>query len=318
MVARRRRDNLVIAVLAVLAICGGGHAILDAFSAPPPGPSENSALVLIGRSHLAESFATEFIVSYLSATAAQRDRALDFVGDAQRVTLPTTARQVLDPLVVYVSRELTSDGVDVWAVTVSARIVRKNTASVDDSRQYYQVAVAVIEGRLRALALPAAVEPPGRAPELALNYGANCSSDTPFAQVASGFLQALLAGSGDIARYTTSESGITALRPAPFTSIDTTMVKAEDSSCGTNGTTARVLVSVNPKLDGAETPTLSYPLTMIRASGKWQVKAVDSIPSLKFPLSAEALRTPGTTAAPPTSLTKGPTSAAQIPHATQN
>ncbi|MFB8006010.1 conjugal transfer protein [Nocardia sp. NPDC056000] len=321
MAARRRRDNIVVVLLAVLAVFGGGHAIIDAFSDPPPGPSENSTVSLIGRSQLAESFARDFIVTYLSAAAGQQDRILEFVGGAQQATLPTTARQVSDPSVVYVSRELSSGGVDVWGVTVSVRLTRKLGAAVDDSpRQCYQVSVAMIEGRMRALSLPAAVEPPAHGPDLALNYGATCAADTPLAQVAAGFLQALLTGTGDIARYTTPNSGITALRPAPFTAADTATVNSDDSSCGANGSTARVLVSVNPKADGAGTPTLAYPLTMIREAGQWQVSAVDSVPALHLPLTAGSMQSPGGGGAASTTTTtaKGPASAAQVPQATQN
>ncbi len=319
MAARRRRDNMVVVILATLAVFGGGHAILDAFSDPPPGPSENSTVSLIGRSQLAESFARDFIVTYLSASAGQQDRIHEFVGSAQQATLPTAGRPVSDPSVVYVSRELTSGGVDVWGVTVSVRITRRIGAAADDSRQCYQVSVAMVEGRMRALSLPAAVEPPGHGPDLALNYGATCAADTPLAQVAAGFLQALLTGTGDIARYTVPASGIAALRPAPFTSADTAVVNADDATCGASGSTARVLVSVNPKLDGAGTPTLAYPLTMLREAGQWQVKSVDSVPALHLPLTAGAAQSPGGTGAPTTTTTaKGPASAAQVPQATQN
>ncbi|MFF2554726.1 conjugal transfer protein [Nocardia sp. NPDC058058] len=319
MAARRRRDNVVVVVLAILAVFGGGHAIVDAFSQPPSGPSENSTVSLIGRSQLVESFAQEFIVRYLSAAAGQQDRILEFVGGAPQATLPTTGRQVVDPIVVYVSREAASGGVDVWSVTVSIRIVRKTSAIADDSRQCYQVAVAVIEGRLRALSLPAVVEPPSHGPDLALDYRATCAADTPLAQVAAGFLQALLTGTGDIARYTTPNSGIATLRPAPFTSVETTMVNADNSSCGASGSTARILVSVNPKLDGTGTPTLTYPLAMILAAGQWQVRSVDSVPALKLPLTAGSMQSPGGAAAPSTSATsKSPVSAAQVPQATQN
>ncbi|MEV6072942.1 conjugal transfer protein [Nocardia sp. NPDC052001] len=319
MAARRRRDNVVVVILAVLAVFGGGHAIIDAFSDPPPGPSENSTVSLIGRSQLAESFARDFIVTYLSAAAGQQDRIQEFVGSAQQATLPTTGRQVSDPNVVYVSRELTSGGVDVWGVTVSVRLTRKIGAAADDSRQCYQVSVAMVEGRMRALSLPAAIEPPGHGPELALNYGSTCAADTPLAQVAAGFLQALLTGTGDIARYTTPGSGIAALRPAPFTSADTATVNADNSSCGANGSAARVLVSVNPKLDGAASPTLGYPLTMIREAGQWQVKSVDSVPALHLPLTAGSDPSVGVGGTATTTTTaKGPASAAQVPQATQN
>lgn len=74
MAARRRRDNIIVGILAVSAVIGGGHAVFDAFATPPPGPSESSTISLIGRAQLAGSFAREFVVTYLSASAGQQDR----------------------------------------------------------------------------------------------------------------------------------------------------------------------------------------------------------------------------------------------------
>ncbi|WP_327146916.1 conjugal transfer protein [Nocardia sp. NBC_01327] len=316
MAARRRRDNLVIGVLAVLAVIGGGHAVLDAFSTPPPGPSEDSTVSLIARSTLAESFAREFVVVYLSSTAGQQDRILEFVASGQQAALPPTARQVSDPVVVYVTRTLTTSNADIWAVTVSVRIAKK-TGTTDDTRQYYRVAVSVIDGRLRALSLPAAVEPPSPGADLALDYATPCAAETPLAQVASGFLQALLTGTGDIARYTTPDSGISALRPTPFTTAETTTVSADNPGCGTSGSSARVLASVNPKLDGAAAPTLAYPLRMVRAAGQWQVRSVDPVPALRLPLAVDSGQLSNDTAAAPTT-SKAPASTVSIPPATQH
>ncbi|MFE3029259.1 conjugal transfer protein [Nocardia tengchongensis] len=316
MAARRRRDNIVVAILALFAVLGGGHAVLDAFSTPPPGPSESSTISLIGRSQLVESFAREFVAIYLSSTSAQQDRIPEFVSGAQQVVLPTVARQVSDPVVVYASRALRDAGTDVWSVTVSVRIA-KRTGPNDDTRQFYRVGVSVNDGRPRALSLPAAVEPPGRGIDLALGYPTACAPDTPLAQVASGFLQALLTGSGDIARYTTPDSGIAALRPALFTTVETTAVTANDAACGASATNAEVLASVNPKLDGATTPTLAYPLTMVRAAGQWQVRAVDSVPALGLPLNAGVPQPTNGATATPTSPSRLPVSTVQIPPATQ-
>ncbi|MFE3261059.1 conjugal transfer protein [Nocardia sp. NPDC059091] len=315
MSVRRRRENIIVAVLASLAVLGGGHAILDAFSTPPPGPSDSSTISLIGRERLAEWFAREFIVVYLGASAGQQDKIAEFVGGTGQVVLPASARQVVDPTVVYATRSVSNGDIDVWTVTVSVRVA-KRPGSTDDARQFYRVAVSVVGGRLRALSLPAVVEPPAHGSDLVLDYATSCTQGTPLAEVAGGFLQAMLTGSGDITRYVTTDSGISALRPAPFTTVETAAVSADDSGCGATTDRARVLATVNLKTDGGAAPALTYPLTMVREAGQWQVQAMDPVPALRSPLQV-ATDQGRETSPPSASATRPPSSAVRIPPPTQ-
>ncbi|MEV6427494.1 conjugal transfer protein [Nocardia sp. NPDC051463] len=318
MAARRRRDNVLVAVLAVLAALGGGHAIFSMFSSGPPPPSDNTTTAIIGRAQLAGSFAQQFVVTYLTSVAGQQDRIGEYVGAGQQVSLPATARQVADPAVVYVSRTNSTGGLDVWSVTVSVRVAKGATVTPADPRYFYRVAVSLSEGRLRALSIPAVVEAPGRGADLALAYSTPCTSETPLAQVASGFLGAMLANSGEVVRYTTQDAGITALKPAPFTAVDLVSVSADDTSCGVSKTKAQVLATVNPKADGGATATLAYPLSMVRNGGQWQVASIDSVPALSNPLAvvgAQDSRGAGTSSS---TSTAPPTTTVQIPPAKQN
>ncbi|WP_040832480.1 conjugal transfer protein [Nocardia jiangxiensis] len=350
MAARRRRDNVVVAVLAVLAVLGGGRTILGWFSTPPRGPSDDTTTRIIGRSQLAESFARDFVVTYLGASANQQDKIAEYVSAGQQVTLPSAGRQVSDAAVVFAEREITNAQLDVWTVTISARVGKgagtsapastsssstttsaasntgtasNTSASAGSARQYYRVAVSVSAGRVRALTVPAAVEAPGRGSDLALANENSCSADTPFGQVVSGFLTAYLTGTGDLSRYTVPNSGIAAPTPPPFVSVDTVMVAAESSGCGADGaTTARILATVNPKAADGVSPTLAYPLTMILSAGQWQVQRIDPLPPLRNPLSVvvgQATQGPQPQSSPSSSATTTtPSSAVQIPPATQN
>ncbi|MFG3619166.1 conjugal transfer protein [Nocardia sp. NPDC047654] len=316
MAARRRRDNIVVGVLAVLAVLGGGHAILSVFDSPPPPPSDASTTAIIGRAQLAGSFAEQFVVTYLTAVAGQQDRIGEFVGSNQQITLPSSARQVSDPSVAYVSRVVSTGAVDVWSVTVSVRVGKAGAATAPEHRQFYRVAVSVSDGRLRALSMPAVVEPPAKGVDLKLAYGSPCAPDTPLGQVAAGFLNAMLAGNGDVARYTTPDAGLAALKPPPYTAVELTSLTTDDSSCGSGGAKAQVLATVNPKADTGAAATLAYPLTMIRNAGQWQVVSIDPIPALSSPL-AVVVGQDSRGAAPPTS-TSSSSPTVTIPPATQN
>ncbi|WP_297628000.1 conjugal transfer protein [Nocardia sp.] len=284
MVARRRRDNAVIVVLAVLAVLGGGHAIVSMFSSNTTTTTDDASVSAVGRAQLAGSFAEQFVVTYLTSSAGQQDQVGQFVSVDQQMALPSTGRQVVNPQVVYLSRSVSNGTLDVWSVTVSVQ-VSKNSAAAPNIRQYYRVAVSVSGGRLRALSLPAVVSPPSRGSDLALGYSAPCGADSPLAQVASGFLAALLTGSGDITRYTTAEAGIVALQPPPFGDIGSVSVSSDDTNCGAGNGSALILATITPKADGTAVASLAYPLTMVRTEGQWQVRSIDSVPLLKNPLA---------------------------------
>lgn len=325
MIARRRRDNVIFTLLAGLAVLGGGHAVVSLFSEPPPGPSDDATVSIVGNAQLAGSFAQEFVVSYLAATSGDQDRIAAFVGGSESISLPATARPVADPAVVSVRRARTSGPVEIWSVTVSVRLAAetppagRNSTSAQAKPHYYRVGVSVNHGRLRALSRPWLVAPPAQGQDLLTVYSSPCGEESPVTHVAVGFLNAFLAGSGDVTRYVSHDSAITALSPPPFTSFDTVSVSAQESSCGTTGTTAHVLATVTPASGDDTLAPLDYPLTMVRTGEQWQVQAIDSVPALPDPITvvsgyADPVRqqSPAPTTAPTTST------AVTVPPATQN
>ncbi|WP_081594096.1 conjugal transfer protein [Nocardia brasiliensis] len=280
MVLRRQREKVLVAVLAVLAVLGGGHTVLSWFENEPPRDDDRAASRLIGESYLATSFAEDFVVTYLSADVGDRDSLARFVGSAQQPVLPTTTSEVADPAVVYAARTLSSGNADVWTVTISVR-----EGEDDAARGYYRVAVSLIDGTVRALSLPAAVEPPRQAADLALEYEASCGPDTALGRTAIGFLTAYLTGSGDIARYSATGTGFRGIRPAPYSKIDSVALTTDDPNCGSGATTVRLLAAVGPRTEDDVVATLSYPLTMVLNAGQWQVRSIDPVPALRLPLT---------------------------------
>ncbi|NEW40689.1 conjugal transfer protein [Nocardia cyriacigeorgica] len=314
MAARRRRDNAVIAVLAVLAVLGGGHAIFSfLFTKPAPDNRGLETVAIVGRAQLAGTFAQDYVVTYLSASDSQKERLAQFVADPSRMRLPKAGRQVTDPAVVFVRRTDVQGGLDIWTVTVSVRIAGATNGA--GARQFYRVAVSLTDGRMRALGLPAEVTPPGRGLDLATVYNTTCPADAPVSTVASGFLAAYLTGSGDITRYIAQGSGITALAPPPYTKVGVAAVNADETNCGKSGSTVRVLVSVNPNAGGTEVAALEYPLTMINNGGQWQVQTMDQVPALAQPLAVIAEGSKDQATGPTTSA---PSSTAAVPPATHN
>ncbi|NNH69498.1 conjugal transfer protein [Nocardia uniformis] len=317
MIARRRRDNAVFAILATLAVLGGGHAVFSFFAADPPGPSDSTTVSIVGNAQLAGSFAQRYVMTYVSAEAGQQDRVSEFIGDSRAISLPKKAPKVSDPAVVFTRRTNTSGLLEIWSVTVSVRLGADSDAAVE---QFYRVAVSVGSGRVRALSLPAVVAPPGPGRDLVAAYSAPCREDTPVSGAATGFLRAYLTGSADVARYTSHNAGIAALAPSPFDELESVSVSATESSCGTSGSTAHVLVTVTPAIDADVLAPLDYPLTLVRTDQQWQVQSMDQVPALPDPItevSANANQI-GSGAASTTKPTTAPTTSVRIPPATQN
>jgi hypothetical protein len=329
MAARRRRDNIVFIALAALAVIGGLRAIFGVlFDSPPAGPSDATTVALLGHAQLAGSFAEDFVQTYLGATSNQQDTVGKYVS-AANMNLPTVGQQVAEPAVAFIRRTDVESGVEIWTVTVSVRTQQAGTAasgtsaaaatSASAARRFYRVAVSVTDGHVRALSLPAMVPPPGQGLDLSLSYTASCSPDTPLFTVASGFLGAFLTGSGDVTRYTTVDANISALTPAPYSSVDTIAVSSDDSSCGASASTAHVLASINPKTATGVAGTLAYPMTMVRKGGQWQVRELDPVPALANPLAVVNSDSggAGSTATSSTTPTSA-TTAVSIPPATHN
>lgn len=334
---RRRRDNIVVAILAVLAVFGGGHAIVDMLTPDRPPPTDDTAVEAMSHGQLAASFAEDFVVTYLTTNSNQRERLNRFLGDQEQITLPKTAHAVSLPEVVYSGRTTRVGNIEVWTVTISVEVPTptSNSAGNDNSkstvnqRQYYRVPVAVDAAQLRALDLPAQIEPPRQGPELAQTYGNPCGPDTALGQVASGFLNAYLTGAGDVARYTTVKSGLSALTPAPYKKLAKVSLNADRQGCGTDGSQTKVLVTVEPETSAGQAASLAYPLTMVRGEGQWQVASIDPSPALQTPLAVVGkgpAQAPGQgpggsgmqSHSPSATTTAPTTSTAKIPPATKN
>ncbi|WP_433574711.1 conjugal transfer protein [Nocardia brasiliensis] len=290
MALRRQREKVLLAVLAVLAVLGGGHTVLSWFASEPPRDDGRAAARLIGDSYLATSFAEDFVVTYLSADNRQRDSLERFLSTAGQTMLPATSGVVSDPMAVYAARTLSNGNVDIWTVTISVR-----QGEDARGRSYFRVAMSLIDGAVRALSVPAEVEPPRRATGLALGYSMTCGPDTPVGQAAVGFLTAYLTGSGDIARYSVPGTGFVGLRPPPYAKLESVALASDDSTCGSGAKTVRLLAKVGPRADDDDVvATLGYPLTMVLNAGQWQVRSIDAIPVLRTPLTvADNQQSPG-------------------------
>lgn len=185
-----------------------------------------------------------------------------------------------------------------WAVTIGAQGGPAGTGT------YYLVPVQVdASGAAAALTLPARTPGPVKASVSSLD-----ATDPPLAIAAanpasvtvSGYLDALLAGSGDLDRWTSPGATLTAISPAPCRSVDvqevTTAAADQIPTASVDGTQLSVLAvatcAASPvKAAGTgATPvgasTVSqYPLVLRARGGRWEVSATN--PALTDPTAPE-------------------------------
>ncbi|WP_327575447.1 conjugal transfer protein [Streptomyces sp. NBC_00145] len=194
-----------------------------------------------------------------------------------------------------------------WSVTVAARVLEpaaKNTANSTARQQplirmrFFQVPVEADRdgGPLAALALPAEISAPtGSAPKAELAYSSPlpAQASDPAVDTLNQFFAAYLSGSGELGRYLSPGTHLSAVRPAPYRSATVTQVAVEnafqdrdgDGRIGAPAGRERLRLMVDIKAarpDGIARP-LSYALTLAGRDGRWEVASLNDTPQITLP-----------------------------------
>lgn len=219
----------------------------------------------------AEGFAEMFVATYLGAGEEDRDEALaPFYPGATLQLEPNLAT-------LYVTRTATVAASEVsegyWAVTVAAEVLEP--AAEDAYRpggtRFYQVGVVEADGALAATSLPGQVPAPAtaEAPELGVEGFRRADGSEPTTEAMQGFFAALVAGDGELDRYVAPGTGLRAVDPAPYASVEVERValrslnEAEDAY--------RALVEVAATDAAERTQVFHYALELAMREGRWEV-----------------------------------------------
>jgi hypothetical protein len=206
--------------------------------------------------------------------------------------LPKTAASVSATSVAAVE----VDAPGVWSVTVGVDARWPDGAGnlAGAQRLYFEVPVAAAGGGRGAsvIALPASVPAPQQVSGVSLRYQTGLPTNSALGTTVGEFLEALLTGAGDVSRYVTPGTDITAVTPAPFTAIEMRRVWATDrldpSAVPTDGKTAQVLVdaAVTP-VAGVELAT-QYRLELTARAGRWEISQMQGNPAVNVDPDATA------------------------------
>jgi hypothetical protein len=200
-------------------------------------------------------FAEMYVAKYLTGDADQ-------IGEFLPATPPLAA---MTPAAHYAARtvaiEITEVGPSYWAVLVVADVLEREDAGyVSAGLQHFKVGMVDDGGRLVAAALPSRVAaPPSRRSAPRSLATAEATPDDAVAALVGDFLEALLLGDRDLARYVLADSRISAVAPPYAVLAITSLAAYADGS-------VRAVVEAGAPAGPAV--TMEYFLRIDHASGR--------------------------------------------------
>ncbi|WP_439681473.1 conjugal transfer protein [Embleya sp. MST-111070] len=329
----------LLGIAALSGSSGQAHPAPRAAAAPPAASDTGPS-----------GFALLYVAAYVEAGNGTEASLAPYYAGSVVLGHNASARTATRTVIVS-SREVQPG---YWSVTVAVRIGLRNKAGevVDAGVQFYRVGVQAVgpaaaggtaapgdaQVGYAATSLPAQVAAPAAFKPSGLGYVTSRGSGAsdPATGTARSFLQAYLAGRGELDRYTSPGVRLRPISPSPYTDVEVTSV--DDDSTGVadqkvpaDGALRRLLVRVDA-LDafGARYP-LTYALELRSRGGRWEVALLDDAPILRpdakpapapvptapasaapsLGASASSPPAPRESAAPPTSGTGGSPSAPQ-------
>lgn len=223
-----------------------------------------------------------FVAAWLSATRDNPGTLSTYINPAAVGQLSGTAWKYRDLAVVSVEKTKKSD---LMRVVVAANIEEFDMESERGAmiwpRRYFAVTVQVTDVGLSVVGLPAPIAAPAKEESaVRLAYGQTVLQTSSARQTVEAFLSAYLAGSGDVSRYVSPGSEISAITPSPYMTLKVSDVKSdvEPSDKPSNGSVLHVLVTAEVTSASDQRLTTTYALTLTARDGRWETTSVDLAP----------------------------------------
>ena len=237
------------------------------------------------------AFACDFVVTWLTATTAERAALQRFISlPDTALSLPTTpAAVVTAPQVVSVIHTGTAGDADVYAATVS--VTERPYASAQSTRSFYRVPVSMWNYQPRALTLPARINGPGPGADFRTAYRQALSRRQPGLRAGARIPHHLPDRHHRAGPLRPRRQRVGAGRRLPKRRCHQRCRRiAPVPQNPAPGTQVHVLATVAAQTAQFATVTLVYPLTVENSGGTWMVAAIDLTPTIGD--DAEAVDTP--------------------------
>ncbi|WP_197417595.1 conjugal transfer protein [Mycobacterium sp. GA-2829] len=272
----RRLGRVALVAAAVLGAAAGCKVFLA-----PDRPDVPSISQQVGnRQEQVGAFAADFVVTWLTATTAQRENLRRFISvPDEALTLPSTpAAVVTNPQTVSVIHTGDAGGAELYAATVSVNERPYDSAAA--TRAFYRIPLSLWHYQPRALALPARVNGPGAGADFAVAYRHPLSGEDPVFAVVRGFVSTYLTATTGLDRYVVAGSGLTPLGGYHSAVVTTAATDRRTAEASAPGAQLHVLAQVSAQTSQFATVNLTYPLTVENSGGTWMVAAIDLVPRI--------------------------------------
>jgi hypothetical protein len=276
----RRQGRAVGRVALVAAAVLGAAAGCKVFLAPDQPDIAATAQRVGNQQAQVGAFAADFVVSWLTATTAQRanlQRYITVADDA--LALPTTPAAVITaPQVVSVINTGAAGQADVYAATVS--VTERPYASARPTRAFYRVPVSMWNYQPRALALPARINGPGPGADFRLAYPQALSADSPLFALVGGFVRTYLTATTGLDRYVLAGTPLAPVGGYQTAVVTTASTDRAVPAAANPREQVHILANVTAQTAQFATVNLVYPLTVENSDGTWMVATIDLTPQI--------------------------------------
>ncbi|MCV7231821.1 conjugal transfer protein [Mycobacterium branderi] len=273
--ASRTAGRAAIAVGALL----GAIAACQVFITPQRPDIAGIARQTDNQAAQVGSFAKDFIVTWLTATAADRAALQRFITIPAEKALPSTPPYVVtSPNCHMVAAPDTVGDMSIYTAIVS--VMQRPYASAPPTLAFYQVPISMWHRRLRVIGTPTARNDPGPGADIKTAYTNALSSDSPLYSLVSGFVAAYLTSTSGLDRYVTAGSGL-----APIGGYQTAVVTSAATDRRIPEHPApkeriHLQARVSAQTSQFAAIDFSYPLTVENSDGTWMVAAIDLSPQI--------------------------------------
>lgn len=268
---------LLVILLAAGAVCGA-----LAFFRPAPAPTTVESGGIKAQQQEAATYGQQVVGAWLDASAEDHKALDNYVGDAGKNMSGKSASEYKDLAVASIDDS--GDGVTSVKVTASIKGEAKGSNGNDTTTwtpYWYQIAVKEDGSKFSALGTPTPIAAPQSAGDQTLGYS-NRVSDKDMTGAVQDFVSAYAAGQGDVNRYVSPGSSITAISPAYYEQAKVTDLSAQEKpkdGSPKNGETAKVMANVELSRGQTSKPT-QYVLDLKARDGRWEIEKIASAPKL--------------------------------------
>jgi hypothetical protein len=264
--------------LVALGAFGGCVGLLRPSSPAPTGTAADAAADVVPAD--TAGFAQLAVTTWVQASGEEDEDALDELFAVNPSTNGSDAgRRRVSGSTYVVGARLVDDGY--WAVTVATPVQEMVAERWESGGTWYlEVGIAETTEGLIAVTEPALVSAPAEPEEPPRPAGGGLGvpsvDDEDMATTVEGFLNALVAGDGDVSRYLAPDIVITPVTPAPFAEISLQRWGLTQLSEG------RVRARVEARAQSANgvPRTVSYELGLAERAGRWEVTSLSGAPAL--------------------------------------